>query len=283
MAETDDDQSYPSTVWVEHVSWIERLPRWIAVLALGALLFGTWQLAHDFELVSQIILPSPLETIEDMIFVGWNILTGGYMAGALWITAQEILLGFVLAIVIGFVLGMSVGETVIGEKAVMPYLVVLNTMPKVAFGPLFVAWLGFGISSKVALAAFIAVFPIIIGTAAGIHAAEANSRMLFRSIGASRWQTLLQLKLPAGLPHFFAGLKNAAVFVVVGAVIGEFLGGGKGFGELVRSAASQLQTDRVFSLIIYLGLVGYVLFWFVQWLQRRVVFWHRETSESLDG
>jgi NitT/TauT family transport system permease protein len=150
-------------------------------------------------------------------------------------------------------------------------------MPKVAFAPLFVSWLGFGIASKVALAAFIAFFPVIVGTAAGLHAADQNARMLFKTMGASRWQTLVQMKLPIGMPHFFAGLKNAAVLTVVGAVVGEFLGGGKGFGELIRVAAAQLDTPRVFSLIIYLSLLGLATFWVVEWVQRRFVFWHKET------
>ena len=129
---------------------------------------------------------------------------------------------------------MLVGETVFGERAVMPYLVAIDTMPKIAFAPLFIAWLGFGIASKVALATFIATFPIVVGTAAGLHAADENARMLFRTMGASRWQTLVKLKLPTGLPHFFTGLKIASVGVMAGAITGEFLGGGKGFGELIR-------------------------------------------------
>ena len=87
---------------------------------------------------------------------------------------------------IGFSLGVLVGETAFGERAVMPYLVAIDTMPKIAFAPLFIAWLGFGISSKVALAAFIATFPIVVGTAAGLHAADENARMLFKTMGASR-------------------------------------------------------------------------------------------------
>jgi NitT/TauT family transport system permease protein len=209
--------------------------------------------------------------------VGRNLLTGDYMLKALWVTTQEVLLGFIIAVVFGFALGVLVGETSFGERAVMPYLVAVNTMPKVAFAPLFVSWLGFGIASKVALAAFIAFFPVIVGTAAGLHAADQNARMLFKTMGASRWQTLMQLKLPIGMPHFFAGLKNAAVLTVVGAVVGEFLGGGKGFGELIRVAAAQLDTPRVFSLIIYLSLLGLATFWVVAWAQRRFVFWHKET------
>src|SRR5690606_38019499 len=126
------------------------------------------------------------------------------------------------------------------------YLVAIDTMPKVAFAPLFLAWLGFGISSKVALAAFIATFPIIVGTAAGLHASDENARMMFKSLGASRWPTLIQMKIPTGLPHIFTGLKIGAVGAMAGAITAEFLGGGKGLGELIRVAGSQLQTPRVF-------------------------------------
>jgi NitT/TauT family transport system permease protein len=265
------------TVWSEHVSWIDRVPRWVSMVALMLGFLAVWQLVYLIELVSPIILPSPLETIEDLFVVGRNLLTGDYMLKALWVTTQEVLLGFIIAVVFGFALGVLVGETSFGERAVMPYLVAVNTMPKVAFAPLFVSWLGFGIASKVALAAFIAFFPVIVGTAAGLHAADHNARMLFKTMGASRWQTLVQLKLPIGMPHFFAGLKNAAVLTVVGAVVGEFLGGGKGFGELIRVAAAQLDTPRVFSLIIYLSLLGLATFWVVAWAQRRFVFWHKET------
>jgi len=216
--------------------------------------------------------------IADLWVVGKGLASGNYMLPALWITVQEVIWGFVLAVAIGVFLGVVVGETTFGERAIMPYIVAIDTMPKIAFAPLFVAWLGFGISSKLALAAFISVFPIVVGTAAGLHAADANSRMLFQSIGATRWQTLVKLKIPTGLPQFFTGLKIASISVVSGAIAGEFLGGGQGFGELIRVAASQLDTPRVFSLILYLSLIGLAMFGLVSWMQNRFVFWHRSTN-----
>ncbi|MEM1130701.1 MAG: ABC transporter permease [Pseudomonadota bacterium] len=275
-ADTDD------TVWVEEVSLIDRIPRSISMLAVFVVFVGLWQMVYVLGLVSPIILPSPKETLDDMIFVGANLLSGGYMLPALWITTKEVIYGFALAIAIGFSLGVLVGETAFGEKAIMPYLVAIDTMPKVAFAPLFVAWLGFGIESKVALAAFIATFPIVVGTAAGLHAADENARMLFKTMGASRWQTLVKMKLPTGLPQIFTGLKIGAVGVMAGAITGEFLGGGKGFGELIRVAASQLNTPRVFSLILYLSLLGLALFALVVYAQRRIVFWHKETVGARD-
>ncbi len=268
------------TVWREEVSWIESVPAWIQMLFVFIVFVAAWDLVTRFGLVSPIILPTPWETWRDILFVGSNLISGGYMLPALWITIKEVIYGFAIAIAIGFTLGVIVGETTFGEKAIMPYLVAIDTMPKVAFAPLFVAWLGFGIESKVALAAFIATFAIVVGTAAGLHAADQNARMLFKTMGASRWQTLIKMKLPAGLPQIFTGLKIASVGVMAGAITGEFLGGGKGFGELIRTAASQLNTPRVFSLILYLSVLGLALFMLVTFVQRRLVFWHKDRVQQ---
>ena len=264
------------TVWSERTGWMDRVPRSVKMALVFVIFVLLWDLVTRFGFVSPIILPTPAETLRDLIFVGKNLLSGDYMLGALWITLKEVFYGFILATAIGFSLGVIVGETAFGEEAIMPYLVAIDTMPKVAFAPLFVAWLGFDIDSKVALAAFIATFPIVVGTAAGLHAADTNSRNLFKTMGATRWQTLTKMKLPMALPQIFTGLKIASVGVMAGAITGEFLGGGKGFGELIRTAASQLNTPRVFSLILYLSLVGMGLFSFVSWMQRRVVFWQKD-------
>jgi NitT/TauT family transport system permease protein len=263
------------TVWSEPVSFIDRIPRSIAMAGLMIAFLALWQLVYITGLVSPIILPGPWETGADIVFVATNLFSGGYMLTAMWITIKEVIFGFAIAIAIGFSLGVLVGETTFGERAVLPYLVAIDTMPKVAFAPVFLAWLGFGIASKVALAAFIATFPIVVGTAAGLYIADEHARMLFKTMGASRLQTLFKMKLPLGLPQIFTGLKIAAVGVMAGAITGEFLGGGKGFGELIRVASSQLNTPRVFSLIIVLSLLGLALFWSVVWLERKLVFWHK--------
>lgn len=277
------EDTLQDTVWVENVSLIDSMPRWLAMSLLFVGFVGAWEIATRFGWVSPIILPSPGETVKDLIFVGQNLLAGGYMLEALWTTTQTVFWGFVIAISIGFTLGVIVGETKFGERALLPYLVAIDTMPKVAFAPLFIAWLGFGISSKVALAAFIATFPIVVSTAAGLYAASENERMLFKSMGATRMQTLLRLKLPTGLPYMFTGLKIAAVGVMAGAITGEFLGGGTGFGALIRQSASQMNTPRVFALILYLSLLGLLLYFIVVWLQRRIVFWQKENQTGTIG
>ena len=271
------------TVWLAKEPLLDRIPRPVALALVLALILAVWGGLSGSGLVSPIVLPTPWRTFGDIVFVGQNMLSGGYLLEAFWTTTVTVFYALAIATGLGFLLGLLVGETKFGERAVMPYLVAIDTMPKIAFAPLFIAWLGFDISSKVALATFMATFPIIVATASGLHAASENERMLFRSIGAKRLQMLVQLKIPNGLSYFFTGLKIASVAVMAGAITGEFLGGGQGMGGQIRVAASQLNTPRVFSLIIYLSILGLSVYLIVAWLQRRIVFWGRSRVTGVTG
>ena len=264
--------------------WIDRVPQWVSITVLGLAMLGLWWLIA--ELMPQnlkILLAGPADTFEELWDTTKNIVSGGHIAEGLWITTQEGLLGFLAAAILGFVLGVVVGETRLGKRAVMPYLVALNALPKVAFAPVFVAWFGFGVNSKIVMALFIAFFPVIVDTAAGLYSVDADTVMLFQSMEASRWQTLRKLKLPSALPFIFAGLKTAAVFSVVGAVVGEYLGGGHGLGELIRLSAQTLRIDRVFALIVYLGILGLILFGVVAWAEKKLLFWHKSEIFEIQG
>lgn len=256
-------------------SWLDRVPRWLSIAVIGIVAIVGWELFYSARLMSRLLMPGPVETFNQIVDSARNIVTGGHVAEALWITTQEVVVGFILAAALGFFLGVVVGETKLGRTAIMPYLVAFNALPKVAFAPVFVAWLGFGVESKIVMALFVAFFPMIVDTAAGMASTDRDTLMLFRSLEASRWKTLVKLKLPTALPFVFAGLKTAAVFSVVGAVVGEYLGGGGGMGELVRLSAQQLRIDRVFALIVYLGIIGLGLFAIIAWLERRIVFWNQ--------
>ena len=264
--------------------WIDRVPQWVSITVLGLAMLGLWWLIA--ELMPQnlkILLAGPADTFEELWDTTKNIVSGGHIAEGLWITTQEVLLGFLAAAILGFVLGVVVGETRLGKRAVMPYLVALNALPKVAFAPVFVAWFGFGVNSKIVMALFIAFFPVIVDTAAGLYSVDADTVMLFQSMESSRWQTLRKLKLPSALPFIFAGLKTAAVFSVVGAVVGEYLGGGHGLGELIRLSAQTLRIDRVFALIVYLGILGLILFGVVAWAEKKLLFWHKSEIFEIQG
>lgn len=268
--------------------WIDRVPQWVSITVVGLLFIGFWQAIYAAKFISQILLPGPLETFEEIWFTAKEMVVGpdvgpAHLRNGLWITTKEVVLGFIAAASIGFTLGVVVGETRLGKKAVMPYLVALNALPKVAFAPVFVAWFGFGPNSKIVMAMFVAFFPVIVDTAAGLYAVDKDTQMLFQAMESNRWQTLRKLKLPSALPFIFAGLKSAAVFAVVGAVVGEYLGGGKGLGELVRLNSQNMRMDRVFALIFYLGLMGLALFGAVAWAEKKLVFWHKSEMVEIRG
>ena len=257
----------------ERPSIWERIPKVLSIPFFVVVLILVWQVIVWLELVNEFALPRPLDVGQETWDVAKDMASGGPVLTSLSITAREVLLGFVLAAIAGIGLGTLIAESAFGRIVVMPFLIAINAAPKVAFAPIFVAWLGFGIWAKVALAAFIAFFPLMIDTAAGLASVNSDRAKLFRSMRAPRWKTFMKLKLPTALPFIFAGLKTAAVLAVVGAVVGEFLGGGAGLGESIKIAGSQLAIDRVFAYVIILSVAGYLFYALIAWLERRVVFW----------
>lgn len=267
----DEPAAVRASVW-------ERIPRGISIglflLALGLV----WHALVAFGVTSEFVLPPPLDVAIAFGRILGDLLTGGYVAENLWITTQEVLIGFLGAAVLGIGFGTLVAQTSFGRIVVLPLLVAVNAAPKVAFAPILVAWFGFGIWSKVALGAFIAFFPLLIDTAAGLAQVNADQAKLFQSIRAPGPQTFLKLRLPVALPFVFAGLKTAAVLSVVGAIVGEFLGGGGGLGELIRIAGTQLSVARVFAFVLLLSLAGYLFYAAVAFAETKIVFWRKPHS-----
>jgi NitT/TauT family transport system permease protein len=253
----------------------DRIPRWISIPAFVGVLLAAWQIVVTFELMSVYVLPPVGDVWDELYSQLKSLFTGGPVFDSFWISAQEAIFGFLLAAAVGIGLGVLAAESAFGRNVVMPVVVAINAAPKVAFAPIFVAWLGFGIQPKVALAAFIAFFPLLIDTAAGLASVDREQLRLFRSIRATRTTTFFSLKLPNALPYIFAGLKTASVLAVVGAIVGEFLGGGKGLGQDLRVAGNRLAIDRVWAFAIILSVAGYGFYWFVSLLERRVVFWRK--------
>lgn len=253
--------------------WFNSLPQVIAVAIVVLTVLIGWELIVRLGNIPIIILPSPTNVGEQLVVVVQQLAPGEFLAGELLTTIQEVLIGFALACGVGFVIGLWVGQTKFGQKAVMPLFVALEATPKIAFAPVFIAWFGFGLSSKFVMAAFMSIFPVIIGTAAGLAATTEDELKLFKSMKASAWDVFWKLKMLRALPFIFAGLKIAIVAALTGAVAAEFIGGGIGFGEQIRLAATRLALDRVFALIFFLSLLGIILFSLVAWVQNKVTFW----------
>jgi NitT/TauT family transport system permease protein len=195
------------------------------------------------------------------------------------VTLSEAASGFAIAVGAGLVVGTLIAEIRFLERAVYPYLVALQTMPKIALAPLLVVWFGFGPASKIAVATIIAFFPMLVTMIAGLRHSDQGRLDVLRALGASRWRCFIAAKLPGALPHIFSGLSIAALFCLTGAIVGEFVGASAGLGYLIVQANARMNIPQVFAILVVLGCLGMLAFGGVQMLRRRVLFW--EPQEEL--
>src|SRR5207245_10326586 len=190
-----------------------------------------------------------------------------------WVRLSDAVAGFLIAVVSGIVLGAIVAEFRLVERTLYPYLVALQTLPKIAIAPLIVVWFGFDVSSKVVIAATVAFFPVLVNVIVGLKTIDAAKLDLMRSLRASRWQTFRLVTFPNALPFVFAGLDIAIVFSVLGAIVGEFVGAQRGLGNLILQFHTSLDIAGMFAVLLLLAALGVGLHLVIQVIQRRVIFW----------
>jgi NitT/TauT family transport system permease protein len=210
-----------------------------------------------------------------------GVRSGLYLAN-FWVTLVEALVGFLIAAVAGIVLGAVIAQFRVVERTFYPYLVALQTLPKIAVAPLVIVWFGFGISSKVIIAATVAFFPVLVNVIVGLKTIDPAKVDLMRSLRASRWQTFRLVTFPNALPFVFAGLDIAVVFSVLGAIVGEFVGAQKGLGNLILQFNFSLDIAGVFAVLILLSVMGVALHLIMQAVQRHVIFW-AEPDETISA
>ncbi|ASP20400.1 putative aliphatic sulfonates transport permease protein SsuC [Antarctobacter heliothermus] len=189
-------------------------------------------------------------------------------------TLSTTAVAFALSVILGVFLAVCIVQSPFLERTVYTLLVALNSVPKVALAPLFVIWLGVGVAPKLAVAIMLAIFPIVIDTVLGLRSVEPDMISLAKTSRASRFQVLMKIQFPNALPSLFAGMKVAVSFALVGAIVGEFVAGGNGLGFLVLVAQGQFDTTRVFVSLVLLGLMGTILFYAVDFLERLMLPWH---------
>jgi len=241
--------------------WRQGAPSLIFALAVVII----WEAGVDFFRVPDILLPAPSKVVAGMIG-SWPL----YLRHT-WPTLSEIFIGYCIALSLGTLCGMVIAFSRLLGNAIYPALVATQIMPKVAFAPLLVVWFGFGLTPKLILIALIAFFPIVINTVVALNMTVQESLYLFRSMGANSIQTFFKLRLPAALPVYFAGLKIAATFSVVGVVVAEFYSSDRGLGYLLLIEVSNGDTTRAFGSIAYLTILGLIVFGGIALLERLLV------------
>ena len=239
--------------------------RWGGPILVHALVIALWQLVADHGGLPQYILPSPTETLATL-FEPRN----RWIENTL-VTATEIFGGFLLAVVIGVGIALLFSWSRLTLMLLMPLLVSLNMIPKVALGPLIIVWFGYGMGTNTAIAFAICFFPIVITTARGLSEIEPELLYLARTVNASKWQIFRKIQFPGALPYIFSGMKVSAVLAVAGAVVGEFIGSEKGLGYLMLQVQINLDTATMFMAVLMITLIGVVLYGAVALLEWALV------------
>ena len=233
-----------------------------AIIAVGLLLI-VWQLASVSGLIPRYMLPSPVDVA--MVFVNDS--------SALWtnlvVTLQEAFIGLLLGVTIGFAFAVAMDSCNILYRAFYPILVITQTIPTVAIAPLLVLWFGYEMTPKIILIVLVTFFPITVGLLDGFRSADQDAVGLLRSMGAGRFQIFRYLKCPSALPQFFSGLRIAAAYSVVGAVISEWLGGFSGLGVYMTRVKKAFAFDKMFAIIFLISAVSLLLMALVDLAERK--------------
>jgi NitT/TauT family transport system permease protein len=222
--------------------------------AMAALLLVLWEVFVDVSGISPIILPAP-SSIMQAVWIHRGIL----MENAIPTTLESIG-GFALSVILGGLLGVLLTNSSLARDALYPNVILFQLVPKVAVAPLFILWLGIGWESRLAISLFIAFFPIVISTVAGLNATDPAILRMCNSLAASPWQIFFKVRLPYSLPFLFNGMKISMTLAIIGVIVGEFITSQRGLGYIVLFAGSRLETTIVMAALLVLCTVGLLLY-----------------------
>ncbi len=248
---------------------------WLRPLVSLAILLVLWDLVIRIFGIQPFLVPTP-QSVLGQLFKEWPMLMKEAAP-----TLAATLGGFALSVVVGVPVAMAIAYSRLVESFVYPLLVFSQSIPKVAVAPLFVVWFGFGLVPKVIAAFLLGFFPVVVATVSGFKSVEPDVIDLARSMGASRVGVFLRFRLPYALPAIFSGLKVSITLAVVGAVVGEFVGSNSGLGYVLQKANGTFDLPLMFAALVVLSVMGVVLFWVLEVIERYALPWHASQRHDL--
>ena len=261
----------------------ERSSRWrrnlIPPFLLIVFVILVWQTVALRSGLSAFILPSPIQVLQ----AGWE--TREVLGSAITTTMLETMIGLTIATILGVLIAAAIDLSSVVRRALYPLLVASQTVQILAIAPLLIIWFGFGMLPKVLIVVLICFFPLAVNTADGLASADPDYVSLLRAMGADRKQVWRLVRFPAALPAFFTGLRIAVTYSVVGATIGEWVGGSEGLGLYMLRSKNALATDQVFVGIVLTSMLSIALFLLVYVIERALLPWYysSERIEQWEG
>jgi NitT/TauT family transport system permease protein len=258
--------------WRALGGWMRRR---VGALLVFAALFLLWEFAVHLFGIKEYLLPPPSKV--------WTEFLKRYtiVMPSAWVTLQEIVAGYLLAIVVSIPLALAVAYSRFMEQAVYPVIVFLQIIPKIAIAPLFIIWFGFGFTPKLLLVFLLSFFPIVVSSLAGFKSADRDVMDFARTTGASSWRLFFKIRLPQALPQIFTGLKVGAALAATAAVVAEFVASDKGLGYLLLQYNGNIDTPMVFATIVLLSLLGLAVYYVVEIIERLAIPWHVSQQQTV--
>lgn len=233
---------------------------------------ATWWFVTWFFEIRTYYLPTPAEVVESLVFNAEHLLA------ASWVTIYETSIGFAIGASAGLFIATALTISPILERAMLPLVIALNAIPKVALVPLLLLWLGYGHEPNVVMAALICFFPIMIAAMSGLTSTPTELGELARSLSASGWQRFVKVRVPWALPQVFVGLKLGITLALIGTVVAELRPSSEGLGAVITHARQNAATPRAFAVILLLMVISITMFYTVVLSERLLLPWARETS-----
>ena len=250
-----------------------RLQAWLPwIVIVGT--FVMWEVIVKAFQIVPFILPAPTDIFEAAV-KWWKPLLDDSLQ-----TLFTTLVGFGLAVVAGLLLGVAIGSSTLVYKGLYPLLIAFNSIPKVAVVPVLIVWFGIGVWPAIITAFLISFFPILVNVATGIATVEPELRDVLRALGARPVDIIRKVGLPRAMPYFFASLKIAITVAFVGSIIAESVAPNAGIGRLMMVASSRFDVQLVFAGLITTGLMGIMLYWIAEWIERRTTGWATRSTEG---
>jgi ABC-type nitrate/sulfonate/bicarbonate transport system permease component len=240
-------------------------------------LIGIWWALSVSGVIPSYMLPSPADVVKAFIRDFPNLMTQAL------VSVKEAIYGLGIGVLLAFILACAMDRFLTLEEAVMPLLVVTQTIPTIAIAPLLVLWMGFGMEPKITLVVITTFFPVAVGLLDGFKSVDPDAVALLRSMNATRGQIFRHVKLPAALPFFFSGLRISASYAVVGAVISEWLGGFEGLGVYMTRVRKAYAFDKMFAVILLIVIVSLLLMELVNIIKKLSMPWIRCREEKTSG
>jgi NitT/TauT family transport system permease protein len=246
------------------------------VMPLFAII-AIWEWSVRWFSISPIMFPAP-SAIANRLF---DLVVSGQIWPHFYATLTSILVGLAFGGITGLICGSLIATSSFLERLIYPYLIAIQTVPKIAVAPLFVLWFGYGIASKIFITALLCFFPILVSVIAGFRNVDRNQHEMMRAFGATTSQILFRLRIPSALVMIFAGFEIASVLAVLGAMVGEFVGAQVGLGYLITSLNFNMDVAGMFAVLIFLALIGLALHGIVKCAKDHVVFWVRSEPQEI--